>query len=263
MTDDRDRTLAAIAARVWRVVLLYPHTKKPAAAKGEPWPITADVAVVHRHLDQGGNLGLLGGDINGVVIVDIDQPAVFTAMETALGPLGEPWVRTGSGKVHYYLQWEARLPAKLLWEHTLIGEIQRGPGQQQVVMPPSVHPDTGHRYTWLVDPVITALPRLPERWRRHILEPPRPAASWRGSSSPRPPVDASLRDAALAQPDARPRPGKIKFACPACRAEGFDVPGDNAVYFETTGRWGCAWATGTPLGRRHWDAIGRALGILS
>jgi hypothetical protein len=68
---------------------------------------------------------------------------------------------------------------------------------------------------------------------------------------------------ALQQPGARRRPaGKIKFACPACIAEGHDRARDNAVFFESTSHWGCAWATGTTLGRKHWNAIGQALGVL-
>jgi hypothetical protein len=51
------------------------------------------------------------------------------------------------------------------------------------------------------------------------------------------------------------------FSHPACRAEGFDEPGDNAALFPG-GRWGCAWASGTSLGRQHWEAIGVALGVL-
>lgn len=73
-----------------------------------------------------------------------------------------------------------------------------------------------------------------------------------------------LRLAALQQPHARQRAnGLIKFPCPACLSEGFDYDKDNAGYFEDTGTWGCAWAKDTPLGRAHWDAIGRALGAFN
>jgi hypothetical protein len=73
---------------------------------------------------------------------------------------------------------------------------------------------------------------------------------------------SDLVAAALAQSGARRRAsGVVKFPCPACRAEGFDEPGDNAALLPD-GRWGCAWASGTALGRRHWEAIGLALGAL-
>jgi hypothetical protein len=74
--------------------------------------------------------------------------------------------------------WEADLPAKLAWDDRTIGEIQRGPGQQQVVIPPSRHPDTGLRYRWVtehlgilcepIDPVGDPLPELPGLWRAYL-----------------------------------------------------------------------------------------------
>jgi putative DNA primase/helicase len=73
-----------------------------------------------------------------------------------------------------------------------------------------------------------------------------------------------LRSAALAQPHAQERAsGMIKFACPACVAEGHDQHQDNAAFFEDTGKWGCAFATDTSLGRTHWEAIGQALGAFT
>jgi hypothetical protein len=89
-----------------------------------------------------------------------------------------PWVITGSGRLHYYIGWEPGLPAKLSWHWQPIGEIQRGdPGQQQVVLPGSVHP-RGGVYAWIteslgrlvepIDPVRDPLPTLPGIWRAYI-----------------------------------------------------------------------------------------------
>ncbi|MGH2368558.1 MAG: hypothetical protein ACRDI2_10170 [Chloroflexota bacterium] len=73
---------------------------------------------------------------------------------------------------------------------------------------------------------------------------------------------AQRRAAALTQPNAKERSnGAVKFACPACVTEGYDYQRDNAVYFPDTDKWSCAWAHDTEHGRRHWDAIGRALGV--
>lgn len=80
----------------------------------------------------------------------------------------------------------------------------------------------------------------------------------------RAPDHTALRAAALGQPHAQERAsGLIKFACPACVAEGHDQHQDNAAFFEDTGQWGCAFAADTSLGRPHWDAIGRALGAFA
>ncbi len=258
---DRERTLEAVRVRGWRAVLLYPRTKKPAAPQGAPWPVTSDADEIAAHLNASGNLGLLGGEINGLAPVDIDDLAAFAEMERALGPLGGPWVETGSGKPHHYVPWEPRLPAKLRWHDVIVGEIQRGPGQQQVVCPPSIHPITGRPYRWLVDPVTAPLPRLPAYWRAHLLEPAR--VTLRRSETDDDLPLSQVREAALAQPGARRRPGgKVKFACPACVSEGHDAHQDNAAWFEASGRWGCAWASSGTLGRAHWEAIGQALGVL-
>jgi hypothetical protein len=105
----------------------------------------------------------------------------WAEMIDALGPPSLPWAITGSGRLHYYVAWEPELPAKLIWAREIIGEVQRGPGQQQVVLPGSVHP-SGGAYRWMterlgflcepIDPVRDALPRLPGEWlaflRSHV-----------------------------------------------------------------------------------------------
>ena len=101
-------------------------------------------------------------------------------MIDTLGQPALPWMVTGRGRLHYPVVWEPNLPAKLEWKGEVIGEIQRGPGQQQVVLPPSEHPDTGLRYRWItealmpvilcepIDPVTDALPRLPALWLGYL-----------------------------------------------------------------------------------------------
>jgi hypothetical protein len=71
-----------------------------------------------------------------------------------------------------------------------------------------------------------------------------------------------LQTAALQQPGAVRRHAGIKFQCPQCAAEGHDEHRDNACLFND-GRWGCAWATDSELGRAHRRAIGRALGAMN
>lgn len=73
--------------------------------------------------------------------------------------------------------------------------------------------------------------------------------------------DARL-EAALRQPGAVQREGYVKFACPACVAEGHDRHQDNAAFFVEATTWGCAYAKDTPQAREHWRAIGLALGTL-
>jgi Protein of unknown function (DUF3987)/Bifunctional DNA primase/polymerase, N-terminal/Primase C terminal 1 (PriCT-1) len=166
---DCELTLEAIPARGWRAVLLGEQRKTPV---GETWQITDDVQRIEQHLAGGGNIGNLAGEETALAIFDDDQPALFRAMEAALGPLGRPWVVTGSGKYHRCVEWEPALPALLTWDGQRVGEIKRGgtraePRLEQAVMPPSLHPD-GPPYEWLVDPRTEPLIVLPEAWRRYL-----------------------------------------------------------------------------------------------
>lgn len=172
---DTELTLAAIAAHGWEVVQLGPRAKRP---MGSRWQITKDPATAEAWLTAGSNLGLVCHQRTGVLVLDPDDGLAFADMIEALGQPCLPWVITGSGRLHYYVQWEPDLPAKLMWQGKTIGEIQRGPGQQQIVIPPSIHPQTGLSYKWIterlgflvepIDPVREPLPELPGEWRAFL-----------------------------------------------------------------------------------------------
>jgi hypothetical protein len=100
--------------------------------------------------------------------MDADDLLGWADMIDTLGQVAPAWVETGRGRLHYYVRWEGDLPAKVMWKGDTLGELQRGPGQQMVVMPPSMHPDTGLRYRWLVDPVTQPLTELPGDWRAYL-----------------------------------------------------------------------------------------------
>jgi hypothetical protein len=262
--NDLDHTLAAMVAHAWTLVLCRPRSKAPSADPDGHWLTTMESDEVSAHVAAGGNLGLCAGTHSRLALLDPDHPAEWARLVRALGTPGKAWVRTGSGKEHVYVAWEPSLPAKILSpDGEIVGEVQRGGadggGHQHCLIPPSVHPDTGHRYIWLVDPATEPLLRLPEAWRAWFGR-PRTRACRRNSQHASVASHSDLEARAMAQPGAvRRASGLIKFACPACRGEGFDGPGDNAALFPD-GKWGCAWAKGTALARKHWDMIGRALG---
>jgi bifunctional DNA primase/polymerase-like protein len=176
---DLDLTLAAVARHGWQVVLLGTRSKKPT---GKTWTITSDVNVIRRHVEHGGNIGLVCGPESGVAVPDGDNLDQMRAMFAALGALAI-WVETGSGTWHCYVGWEPNLPAKLMWQGRKVGELQRGgigpdgqPVLQHVVLPPSVHPGDvekgvppGGIYRWRVDP-CSPLPVLPDAWRAYFLD---------------------------------------------------------------------------------------------
>ena len=174
--SDRDRTLEAVRRRGWEIVKLRRQTKFP---KGQHWETTTDPEQVGAWLTAGHNIGLICHERTGVAVLDPDT-IEWADMVDALGQPCLPWVLTGSGNLHYYIAWTDNLPPKLIWNNTIVGEIQRGPGQQQVVLPPSIHPDTGLPYRWIttsllpailcepIDPVADPLPRLPGDWRAYL-----------------------------------------------------------------------------------------------
>lgn len=174
MTPDAALTVEAVRARGWECVRLGPRAKKP---DGPRWRITKDPDTVAAWFAAGFNVGLVTHERNGVAVLDPDAMMPWCDMIEALGPPSLPWAITGSGKLHYYVQWEPDLPAKLTWGGEILGEVQRGPGHQQVVLPGSVHP-SGGTYKWIteslgrlvepIDPVGDPLPELPGLWRAYL-----------------------------------------------------------------------------------------------
>jgi uncharacterized protein DUF3987/bifunctional DNA primase/polymerase-like protein len=247
-------TLRALAAReAWKLVLLRGATKRPA---GPEWRLTRDAAEIRADVLAGGNLGVLCGESTGLLVLDPDKPA-WADMIDVLGQPADPWVETGSGRLHYYLAWVPDIPAGLYWQGQKIGEALRGPGQQMVVMPGSIHPDTKQLYRWLADSAEDPLPALPEAWLDYLRTqsnggPPRGGATTSSSI----PDDDPLLVAALRQPGATRRDDRVKCQCPGCHREGHDQHRDNACVFLTTRKWGCA------VDRAHWRALGIALGQL-
>jgi hypothetical protein len=170
---DAEVTVAAVRAKRWEVVRL--RGKKPL---GPHWQTTKDPAAVAAWLEAGSNIGLVCHERTGVAVLDPDDSLAWADMVDTLGQPSLPWVITGSGRLHYYVAWEPDLPAKLTWHGETIGEIQRGPGQQQVVLPPSRHPDTRIAYRWIteslgrlcepINPLTDPLPKLPGLWLAYL-----------------------------------------------------------------------------------------------
>lgn len=122
------------------------------------------------------NIGLVLGKASGLVAIDIDHPDtdVIRAIAGALPP--SPWVRVGAkGMVIMYKHGgpktlkTRRMKAKETKE-TVVELLGHG---TQVVLPPSIHPDTQRPYTSggvdLVD-VLDELPVLPEDFEVKIRD---------------------------------------------------------------------------------------------
>jgi len=246
-------TLEAMRKHGWRMVLLQKRSKRP---QGKPWQVTTDPEVVRAHLATGAGVGLMCGPKSGVAVLDFDRIDARDEMFAALGPL-EAWSTSPSGGCHVYVKWREGLPARLKWDGETVGEIQRGPGEQQVCTAPTPYPGNpkrtppvpaGGNYTWLVDP-RKELPELPEAWADYLIKKktPKKEAS----------VDTGLIERALKMPGAKPpraKDGAVRFQCPGCASIGRDNSHDN----------GCAWPTGAvacAVEPSHVAAIRTALGV--
>lgn len=176
MTPDAALTVEVVRARGWECVRLRPRMKKPDGAR---WQCTTKADTVAAWFEAGANVGLVCHQGTGVAVLDPDDVVAWADMIDQLGQPCLPWVITGSGRLHYYVKWIPDLPAKISWgaDNVLVGEIQRGPGMQQVVLPGSTHP-SGAVYRWIterlgflctpINPVTDPLPELPGLWRAYL-----------------------------------------------------------------------------------------------
>ena len=97
-----------------------------------------------------GNIGMPTGSASGIVVIDIDDPANAEAIAVELGLHEWPtWVvRTGGGGLQLYFRIPPGVTIKNSVKRVHPMVDVRGEGGQ-VVLPGSIHPDTGRMYDWL------------------------------------------------------------------------------------------------------------------
>jgi len=111
-----------------------------------------------------GNVGLVTGEASGVVVIDVDPRNGGTESLEQLvrqcGSLPETIVcSTGGGGRHYYFRYfEGAKSGKPL------AGIDFQCAGRCVVLPPSVHPDTGVLYEWERSPSEVEMANLPGTW---------------------------------------------------------------------------------------------------
>jgi hypothetical protein len=148
--------------RGWHIIAL--DGKKPRAQGWQRSPPPSE-AVVEAWARQG-NLGVCTG--HGFIVVDIDPGADTSALD--LPETVE--ARTGRGGRHLYYRCDERMANSVgrIAEHVDV----RGTGGQ-VVLPGSVHPDTGEVYAWLVHPDEREMADAPA-WLAEVARPKEPRA---------------------------------------------------------------------------------------
>ncbi|RWI11506.1 bifunctional DNA primase/polymerase [Mesorhizobium sp.] len=135
----------------------------------DAWQVFADRMPTEREqrewLSQkgDGNIGLPMGSASGVVAIDVDSedPRVLRIIEQLL-PVS-PWKRVGRKGAVYAFRFEGERTFRVKDSNgaMLLECLSKG---TQIVLPPSIHPDTGKAYSSncdLID-VIGALPALPK-----------------------------------------------------------------------------------------------------
>ncbi len=119
------------------------------------------------------NVGVATGD--GLLVVDVDGEEAAFAFTDLINESGMPWpirtptVLTGKGglRMHYYLA----TPSGVVLANTA-GKVCKGVDTRADggygVAPPSIHPDSGQPYNWVVSPAEEPLAAAPE-WLIELL----------------------------------------------------------------------------------------------
>lgn len=150
--------------------ILSPHGKDPV---GRLIPhgvldFTSDIATVIRWWSQGDwNIGVRPPET--MFVLDVDNMDVLAQLESEHGTLPET-LTTISGRAaggrHYWF-WHPGGPIR---SKVIKGAIETKCHSGYLVMPPSVHPDSGNRYQRIDAPLVEA-----PRWLIDLIRPPAPA----------------------------------------------------------------------------------------
>lgn len=134
----------------------------------DAWQVFADRMPTEREQQEwlsqkgSGNIGLPMGAASGVVAIDVDSedPRVQRVIESVLPK--SPWKRVGRKGAVYAFRFEGERTFRIKASNgeMLLECLSKG---TQIVLPPSIHPDTGAAYVANCDliEVIGSLPSLP------------------------------------------------------------------------------------------------------
>jgi len=168
----------------WLPLLVRLRGKSP-AINGEGWLERAlertemDPLIRSHLLRWSSNVGLVVP--RGHIVIDPDHAVALARAEQELDPLGGPRAETGSGKAHYLFRLPKRLHGKVASGDFIFDEItfdSKADGAGQIVIAPSIHPDTRQPYSWIRPPRGTRIPMLPDPWC-DALKPKRPPVNGR------------------------------------------------------------------------------------
>lgn len=151
-------------AKGMSVIPLREREKRPFTNAWQQWaenPIPKELQDEWIEDHPNGNIGLVLGKQSGVVVidVDVDDSAIITAIEALLPQ--SPWKRVGAKGYVAAFKFNGT-PTFRIKDYAGKTIVEHLSTRTQVVLPPSIHPDTGQAYTAncdLVD-VVDQLPTL-------------------------------------------------------------------------------------------------------
>jgi Bifunctional DNA primase/polymerase, N-terminal/Primase C terminal 1 (PriCT-1) len=197
------RAASEYLSRGWSIVPLRPRDKRPLIPWEDLQQKRASTAEASAWFDRwpDANLGIVTGELSGLVVLDVDPKhggdSSLQALERRHGRMPQTVrVISGGGGMHYYFGH----PGGLIRNRAGLaqGIDLRGDGGY-VVAPPSIHP-SGRAYAWAPDgaPPVVDLAPLPE-WLSQVLGRQRAGrriAEWRALV--RDGVDEGTRNTTLA-----------------------------------------------------------------
>jgi hypothetical protein len=160
-------------ARIYANLSWYITPLKGKAPYQKDWPSTATKGEsnIARWVAESRNIALVTGSGSGVVVIDVDPrnggSEALSNLQASIGPLPSTLTcNTGGGGQHYYFRY---------WKGAKSGKPFSGIDFQCdrrcVVLPPSMHPDTGALYDWVSLPTIEGIAELPESWKQALCNP--------------------------------------------------------------------------------------------
>ena len=147
------------------VIPLIPKAKRPACKWAEFQTRQASEAECATWFARDRNIGIVTGQVSGLVVLDLDTPQSEAWADAHLPPTVT--VQTGRGTHRYYRHPGGRVPnrahAPVPTDPTVTVDV-RGDGGY-VVAPGSTH-ETGTVYTWRTDPLqdVASLPVFDQGW---------------------------------------------------------------------------------------------------
>lgn len=151
----------------WR--MLPVNGKKPSLKK---WPekATSELSVAREYLKGNSNIGIATGRESGIVVIDIDPrnggELGLKSLEKELGTLPKTvTAQTGGGGLHYIFKYFEG--AKKAIPANGVDFLADG---QMFVAAPSIHPESGEIYSWLISPFEIEPAELPEAWISRLLK---------------------------------------------------------------------------------------------